>query len=545
MRGEKRRELGRPAGFLVWSQTGRQGRRIVSHSRGHPETAGGRSLRRAGGRSRAGKPSPRRCTADPAGVRSAHRTQRRASRAAGEGADSRTERAQETLTGQGGSDTSRQTSRRGIAPKAASHKKHRVGNLSERLNEALLHEGWRDLHNNAAYGVDGVSAEDYAQHLEENRRDLVGRLQRPTYGAKLVRRHYLPTGDGRLRPVGIPAIEDTLVPLAVARRLEAIDAQEFRRCRYGDRPQVGPLAAVRTLTIKRQCGRSAVVVEAAITGCFDPSDPAWRLRMLEERIADRAQLRLIQNWLQAGGLDTDGQVLPPAPGTPQGGGGSPIWAHVYLHDALDRWVEKVVKKRWRGEACLIRYAEACVGALEDHEDAPALYTARGERLGTFTLELAAEQTRSIAGPRQQSQTSVEFRGVELRWGKERSGKAHLKRRTSRKKLQKSLANFTAWCRKSRNLRLRRLFERLNAKRQGYYNSYGVKGHVSSLAELYNRARSLLVKWLNRRSPRRSRHGPGFNAVLAHFHVPRPRITERPRSREAASQASAVCGRESC
>lgn len=98
------------------------------------------------------------------------------------------------------------TSRRGIAHKAASQKKHRFGNLYELLNEELLHECWRDINKNAAYGVDRVSAEDYAQHLDANIRDLVCRLKRQTYRAKLVRRHYIPKGDGRMRPLGLPMV---------------------------------------------------------------------------------------------------------------------------------------------------------------------------------------------------------------------------------------------------------------------------------------------------------------------------------------------------
>ena len=339
-----------------------------------------------------------------------------------------------------------------------------------------------------------------------------------------------------MRPLGIPASEEKLGQLAGARRLEAIYAQDFLRCSDGYRPQVGPLDAVRTLTIKRQCGRYACVVEADMKGCFDTIDHAWLMRMLEERIADKALLRLIQKWLKAGVLDTDGQVIHPATGTPQGGIVSPILANVYLHYALDLWFEKVVKRRCTGEACLIRYADDFVCAFEDQADATAFYTALGDRRGKFKLELAAEKTRILAFPRQQTQPSFEFLGVEFRWGTDRSGTAHVKRRTSRKKLQKSLANFTEWCRKSRNLRLHILFERLNAKLHGYYNYYGVKGNFSSLEEFYNRARHLLLKWLNRRSQRRSLNGPGFNALLAHFHVPRPRITERPRTREAASPA---------
>ena len=177
-----------------------------------------------------------------------------------------------------------------------------------------------------------------------------------------------------------------------------------------------------------------------------------------------------------------------------------------------------------------------MGAFEEQEDAEAFYKALGDRLGKFMLELAAEKTWGIAFSRHQTQTSFEFRGFEFRWGKDRCGKAHLKRRTARKKLTKSLANFTEWCKKNRHLRLRKLFERLNAKLRGYYNYYGVKGNFSSLEEFYNHIRNILMKWLNRRSQRRSVNWQGFKDILAHFKVPRPRITERTRTRQVASQA---------
>ncbi|MCI0529383.1 MAG: hypothetical protein L0Y56_18240 [Nitrospira sp.] len=212
-----------------------------------------------------------------------------------------------------------QTSLRGIAEKAADQKEHRFGNLYEMLNEKYLQECWREINKNAAYGVDKVSAREYEKNLEENIADLVERLKRKSYRAKLVRRHYIPKGEGRMRPLGIPAIEDKLVQLAVAKILGAIYEQDFLRSSFGYRPGIGPQDAVRKLTIKLQFGRYNYVVEADIKGFFDHIDHEWLIRMLSERIEDTAILRLIKKWLKAGVLDTDGQVIHPETGTPQGG----------------------------------------------------------------------------------------------------------------------------------------------------------------------------------------------------------------------------------
>ena len=246
------------------------------------------------------------------------------------------------------------TSLQGIAKKAASQQGYRFRNRYGMLDEDFLKQCWRDIRKDAAAGVDQVSAPAYEQPLDENIHRLVERLKQKWDRAKLVRRHDIPKGNGTQRPLGIPAVEDKLLQLAVARLLEAIYEQDFLRCRDGYRPQVGALEAVDTLTIKLQFGRYAWVVEADITKFFDTIDHDWMVRMLAERIDDGALLRLIRKWLKAGVLDTDGQVLHPVTGTPQGGTVSPILANVFLHYVLDWWFETVVKRHCRGEACLIR-----------------------------------------------------------------------------------------------------------------------------------------------------------------------------------------------
>ncbi len=426
----------------------------------------------------------------------------------------------------------------GIAKKAQEQPKHRFGNLYELLNEAYLKECWCDIRKDAAYGVDRVSAQEYARNLEENISGLVERLKRKQYRAKLVRRQYIPKGGGKLRPLGIPAIEDKLLQLAVTRILQAIYEQDFLRCSYGYRPKVGALEAVDWLTVKLQFGRYKFVVEADIKGFFDNLDHEWLERMLEERIEDGAFLRLIKKWLKAGVLDTDGQVLQPATGTPQGGVVSPVLANVYLHYVLDLWFHKVVRARCRGEACLIRYADDFVCAFENQEEAERFYQELGQRLGKFGLELAAEKTRIIpfGQGRPLGQAGFDFLGFEFRWGRDRQGTPRVQRRTSRKKLRDALERFTAWCKTECRRRVKDLFRELNAKLRGYYNYYGVNGNYAGLQQFFGNAMRILYKWLNRRSQRRSYNWTGFRELLQHFQVERPRIVGRPKMRMAMQGA---------
>jgi group II intron reverse transcriptase/maturase len=262
---------------------------------------------------------------------------------------------------------------------------------------------------------------------------------------------------------------------------------------------VGALDAVDKLTVKLQFGRYHYVVEADIKGFFDNLDHDWLIRMLEERIEDRAFLGLIRKWLRAGILDTTGAILPPVTGTPQGGVISPVLSNVYLHYVLDVWFEKVVKPQCRGEACLLRYADDYIGAFESKAEAERFYAALGPRLETCGLTLAAEKTRVLLFSRHQppGQGRFAFLGFEWYWGRDRAGKAHLKRRTARAKLRASLQRFPQWCQQNRHQRLSELFQHLNGKLRGYYQYYGVHGNSASLQHFFDGVVRRLWQWLNR------------------------------------------------
>jgi group II intron reverse transcriptase/maturase len=428
------------------------------------------------------------------------------------------------------------TSLQGIAKKAARHKTHRFRNLFGLLSVVFLLGCWRWLNKRAAPGVDRIRAWEYGKHLWEHVGDLAERVQTERYRAKLVRRQYIPKGQGKLRPLGIPAIEDKLLQTAVAQILEAIYEQDFLPCSYGYRRAVGALDAVRDLTRTLQFGPYGFIVEADIKGFFDTIDHQQLLEMLALRIDDKPFLRLIRKWLKAGVLETDGQVIHPATGTPQGGTVSPILANVYLHYALDVWFEEVVKAHCEKAAYLCRYADDFVCAFQTKRDAERFYSVLGKRLGRFGLELAAEKTRilSFSRCRQDGKERFDCLGFTFCWGTNRAGTAQLQRRTSRKKLRSAIANFTAWIKEHRNRRLKDLFKERNAKLRGYYHYYGVRGNYEQLAAFFYQADRLLFTWLNRRSQRKSSTGQSFRDLLHHFKIERPRITEKPRGKLAVS-----------
>ncbi len=430
--------------------------------------------------------------------------------------------AQETGAGHVGPGQRRPTSLRGIADKAKREPQHRVRNRYGMLTEAFLHESWRGVRKNAASGVDRVSAQEYARDLTANIRGLVGRRKQKRYRARLVRRQWIPKGKDKLRPLGIPVVEDKLLQRAVARILTAIFEQDFLRCSYGYRPHVGAREAVDKLTGTLQFGTYHHVAEVDLENFFGTLDHDWLLRMLEQRIDDRPFVRLIRKWLKAGVLETDGQVIHPATGTPQGGVVSPVLANIYLHYVLDLWFHRKVAKRCRGEACLIRYADDLVGAFERADEADRFLGELEARLGKFGLRMSPAKTRRLPFPRTgEGSEAFDFLGFEFRWGRDRQGRPHLRRRTARKSLRASLHRYTEWCRTNRHRRMSDLFRELNQKLGGYYRYFGIYGNRPSLWQFHRQAMRILFKWLNRRSQPRSYTWPGFRDLIRHFEVPSP------------------------
>jgi group II intron reverse transcriptase/maturase len=248
--------------------------------------------------------------------------------------------------------------------------------------------------------------------------------------------------------------------------------------------------------------------------------------MLEERIDDKPFINLIAKWLKAGVLSTEGKILHPVTGTPQGGIVSPLLANIYLHYVLDLWFEKKVKSNCIGEVYLCRYADDFICAFRFKDDAEEFYKALIKRLEKFGLSLSQDKTKIIKFSRFEKDANYfEFLGFEFRWGTSRNGKDIIKRRTSRKKLLASLKRFALWCRKCRNLRLRKIFKLFNVKLRGYYNYYGVIGNFTSLQKFFFQALRVLYKWLNRRSQKRSFCYNIFNQITEFYEIEKPRITE--------------------
>lgn len=412
-----------------------------------------------------------------------------------------------------------QTSLPAIAQAARKDKTKRFRGLYSMLNRHNLKVAFRAIRKGAATGVDGVTYREYEMNLSDNLADLEQRLKEKRYRAKLVKRVFIPKSNGKLRPLGIPALEDKIVQYVVREILETLFEPLFLDCSYAYRPYRSARMAVEKLRDELS-GKYTWVVESDISGFFDNVNHDWMLKMLERRVNDNALIGLIRKWLRAGILQPDGAVDHPERGTPQGSIISPILANIYLHYVLDLWFEQEVKKYFGGNATLIRYADDFVVGFRYHKDAAHFKKILPVRMKKFNLELAEDKTRKLRFNRFRKEDSdvFVFLGFEYRWIISRRGKDIIHLRTSRKKLRTIILELREWVRKNSSKRLKWIMGMVKAKLRGLYEYFGLSGNSASLKEIYYLYRKTLYLLLNRRSQRKSFNYNRFSFVLRFYGV---------------------------
>jgi group II intron reverse transcriptase/maturase len=418
-----------------------------------------------------------------------------------------------------------------IGQRAKERSEERFTNLLTHLQPAFLKRAYLSLRKNAAAGVDEVTWHEYGEGLDARLLDLVGRIHRGSYHPQPVRRVHIPKGDGRTRPLGIPALEDKIVQQAVRWVIEPIYEATFIGVSYGFRPGRSQHDALDALAevIERKV---SWVLDADIRSFFDTIDHGWMQQFLEHRIGDKRLVRIVMKWMRAGVMES-GKLSEVKEGTPQGGIISPLLANIYLHYALDLWVLDWRKKRTHGEVYFVRYADDFVMGFQYERDARAMRSDLSERLAKFALELHPEKTRVIRFGRfahgdckrdgRSKPETFDFLGFTHIAGHDRAGRFQLKRRTSRKKRRAKLARLTDEIRRRRHVPVTRQHEWLSSVLRGHDQYYAVPTNMKALEQFHFAVESIWHRWLQRRSQRARWKPSKLDAFRQKFPLPRPRI----------------------
>ena len=196
---------------------------------------------------------------------------------------------------------------------------------------ATLRSAWQQvLVNRGAAGVDRLSVERFAGHLDRYLGELGQELEAGRYRPLPVRRVEVEKADGKLRPLGIPTVRDRVAQAAVKRVIEPIFEHMFAPTSFGFRPGRSCKDALRVVDGLLKAGYTHVV-DADLKGYFD-SIPHDRLKQrLAAHISDSRLLALLDGWIEQDVVQELNRWTPTS-GTPQGAVISPLLANLYLHD---------------------------------------------------------------------------------------------------------------------------------------------------------------------------------------------------------------------
>lgn len=408
----------------------------------------------------------------------------------------------------------------------------RLTALLHHVDEQALLRAFMRLRKAAATGVDGVSVETYQYGLAERLQELCERIHKGRYRPQPIRRVSIPKPDGGERPLGILALEDKIVQGAVAELLNAIYEADFLDMSHGFRPERNAHDALRQVEKAVMTERVSWVLDADIEKFFDTVDHEWLLRMLSHRVGDQRVLRLIEDWLKVGILQGT-QATSVAQGTPQGAGISPLLANVFLHYALDLWVDQWRVKRAHGRMRATRYADDVVFTFEAKADAEDFRMALQQRLGRFGLNLHERKTRLLAFGTWQTRKSYRtgrpkpgtfnFLGFTHYCGLTARGRVTLYRRTQKERQRAKLKELRQQLRRRMHRPLAEQHAWLCRVLQGHYQYFAVVGNNRALQRFRYQ---LVCAWryvLLRRNDQRQMPWSRFRRLLAAFPLPQPRI----------------------
>jgi len=337
----------------------------------------------------------------------------------------------------------------------------------------------RCRNNRGAPGVDGQSFADIETYGRDQWLDeLTEELRNGTYHPRPVRRVYIPKGDGKLRPLGIPCIKDRVVQMAAVLVLEPIFEADLEPEQHAYRPERSALDAVRQVERLIRTGHTEVV-DADLSGYFDSIPHHELMKSVSRRISDGRVLRLIKLWLETPVEDTDAKGhrhrttrnKDQGMGTPQGAPISPLLSNIYMRRFVKGWKTGGHEKRLAAK--IVNYADdfviCCRGLAEQ-----AMGAMRG-MMSRLKLTVNETKTRLCRLP----EGTFDFLGYTLgRNYDRRTGASYLGPRPSRKKITRLCNEIseltgrgTTW------LEVKVQIGRINRKLRGWSNYFRI-GTVS-------------------------------------------------------------------
>jgi len=351
-----------------------------------------------------------------------------------------------------------------------------------------------------ATGIDKESWADFEKKLDDNLYVIWNRLASGTYFPSAVREVEISNKEGKTRKLGIPTLRDRIAQEVVRKYMEQRIDQIFHDSSYGYRPQKSARQAIEE--VRKNCKTTDWVIDLDISKFFDEISHELMLKAVGHVIEDKWVSMYVKRWLEMKIVNKAGEETDRGgKGTPQGGVISPLLANLYLHFALDKWLEKQY-----AEVSFVRYADDMVIHCSSKEQAENLLEAIKERLQTVELRLNEEKTQIVYCKdyrRTEKQSKIQFGFLGFSYQPRRSQDKLYKHKSylaftaeiskaNQKKIAEAIRTTVNW--RITHVEIEAIAEQLNSRLRGWINYFGLYGKASLRKTLLLLERRLL-KWI--------------------------------------------------
>lgn len=348
-------------------------------------------------------------------------------------------------------------------------------------------------------GIDGESWTKFEEKREDNLYVIWNRMASGTYHPGAVKEVEIPKKDGQVRKLGIPTLRDRIAQRVVKDYMEEKIDKQFHEHSYGYRPLKNARQAIEE--VRKNCKRNDWVIDLDISKFFDEIDHELLMKAVERMTEEKWVRMYVRRWLEMKIVGKDGKEYDRGgKGTPQGGVISPLLANIFLHYALDKWLEK-----YHGQVAFVRYADDMVIHCRTKEEAEQLLKAIKERLQQVGLRINERKTQIVYCKdyrRTQQHDRVQFGFL---------GFSYQPRKSKSKNGIESYAAFTAEISKENQNKIREAIRekiqwkntrmeitdiavKLNSKLRGWINYFDLYGK-SALRRTMMYLDYRLIKWL--------------------------------------------------
>lgn len=351
-----------------------------------------------------------------------------------------------------------------------------------------------------AVGIDGESWKKFEEKAQDNLYVIWNRLASGTYHPSAVRETEIPKKDGSMRKLGIPTLRDRIAQCVVKDYMEKRIDQRFHEHSYGYRPVKSSKQAIEQ--VRKNCKTDDWVIDMDISKFFDEIDHELLMKAVESMTEEKWVRMYVKRWLEMKIEDKTGrQYDRQGKGTPQGGVISPLLANIFLHYALDKWLDK-----YYPHISFVRYADDVIIHCKTKQEAEQLLEAIRVRMQQVRLQLNENKTQIVYCKdyrRTEKHEKIQFgflgfsyqpRKNKSAYGEGKSYTAYTAEisRDNQKKIRDGINESVAW--RNTRLDITDIAQKLNSKLRGWINYFGLYGKRNLRRTLMHLDYRLL-KWL--------------------------------------------------